>query len=453
MLSKKKVLLIGLNYFMRLLVSEVNRPCIAIDNRSEVFLDIPPRDNLDFITGDASSIVLWKRLPAEELSHIIFSLRDEDTAEEICRIVRNILKLDIPVISVNTFDEAHPFCDKYGVTRLNPLSAALSSVMTILEKNYSIPKNIGLGKGEVAEVTIVRHSHLIDRKLKYLKSNLWHLAAIFREGRLILPDPDAEIHIGDKILMTGQPAILRKIVDILVQGSPQFPLQYGEKIHIWAKGDCSAAVNEVQYLSSYVHTNQIVFFGKPSAINGEINKTDIIAAPSLDALFDGAGIVAVPYAAPIRSRAPIKKLLKDMTAPLLVSKGRFPYKKLVALLNATYPGRVLQIGFELFRASSIPYEAVYIALPESLRNAKLKDEYLERHNLVRDYESIDHVKLNFKVLEGNPVKAFSAYIKESPDALVITDCLPGGLGFLEPHIPYLLLRRLSNSMLIIPAVS
>jgi Trk K+ transport system NAD-binding subunit len=449
-MGRKKILFIGMNYFMRLLAAELNRPCIAIDNRSEVFQEIPHVDGLAFIAGDAASVVLWKRLPAEELSHVIFSLKDDDTAEEVCRIVRNIIKLDIPIIAIDNTDKPRLFCDSYGVTRIKPLSAALSSVTGIVEKNYTIPKNIGLGKGEVAEVTIARHSHLVDRKLKYLKSSLWHLAAIFREGKLVLPDPDAEIHIGDKVLLTGQPSILRKVVDILVQGSPQFPLQYGETLRIWEKGDSISAIAEARYFMEYTHANKIALVSKACEAKADL---DIIPETTVEALFDGAGAVIVPNTLSMGFRLTVKKLFKHISAPLLISKGGFPYTKLVALLNAAYPGRVLQIGFELFRASGIPFEAVYTALPETLRNAKLKEEYLERQNLVRDYESIDHIKLNFKVLEGNPVKAFSDYIKDDPDALVITDCLPGGIGFLEPHIPYLLVRRIPNSILLIPAVS
>ncbi|MDE7169354.1 MAG: NAD-binding protein, partial [Mucispirillum sp.] len=253
-MESKKVLLFGLGFFQRTLLRMLieNRPCIVVD----IDKDLAERAQNEYadvtaVEGEASSIVTWKKINIEDISHIVSSLQDYDVVLEICRIARNVYKLQIPIILMLYKNDRREELEQYDVKIINPLLIAAESGLNIIQKNYANPNNIGLGKGEIVEVMIRRRSHMVDRKMRFLAPNRWRVAAAYRDGHLIVPDGDFKLQIGDKAVLVGDPKVVENIVNILMIGKPEFPLQYGQTLAVLA--DKIQADDELEM--NYFHGN------------------------------------------------------------------------------------------------------------------------------------------------------------------------------------------------------
>ncbi|MDR0454895.1 MAG: NAD-binding protein [Deferribacteraceae bacterium] len=463
--NAKKILFFGMSYFVRELIETVSAayPCIAVDSNVNFQEDLQGRENVAFLQGDANSIVLWKKLPLNEVSHIVFSLNDPDVACELCRIAREIFRLDMPITAIIHKNALSDLLTSYKVITVDPVNVGIQSLMALIEKNYATPSNIGLGKGEIAEVTIVRRSHLIDKKLRYMESSKWwKVVAIYRGGEFIMPDGDSELHLGDKVVLVGYPNMLDNIVNILMQGVPQFPLQYGNFINSVIHGYVPGPTEEANYFRSKTQALGLVCFADEK--NTELAKKDDIIA-SMDAqyvrltknykdpaVFNNAGTIVI--SAPQRFSMlnfRIKYFIRRSHVPLLLAKGVFPYSCIIAFLNSDNPGQIMQISLEISRISGLPLKAAYVTAPKSMRNARMESELENCRHMVREYESIERATLEFSTREGNPVKEFLTYQRNFPEALVVIgNNRRQRISRMEPHLPFLLSERIKCSVLIVP---
>jgi Trk K+ transport system NAD-binding subunit len=461
--SRKKILIFGLGYFMRELVKELlkSRPCIAVDSDPAAQEDWAAVENLSIYTGDANSIVLWKKLPLEEVSHIVFSLPDDDVAGELCRIAREIFHLDIPIISVAHRSSGNDILSKYNVSTVDPLANGINAVRGLVQQNYAVPANVGLGKGELVEVTIVRRSHLVDKKLRYLESYRWRVAAIYRNGELALPNGESELRVGDKVLLAGDPQVLTNIVNILMQGIPRFPLQYGRYINVVPRREPQAAMEEANYIRFFTQAVGISCCGNAEMLNKAKNnsvvdsmKPHYVPAESFKdkSIFKDAGILVIPAAE--KSLLPDRRhiyFLRKSPSPVLLAKGVFPYTDIIVMLNSINPDYVLQVALELSRLSGLSLKAVYSTVPKNMRNAEANEELAAMQKLVREFENIERLKIDYTVLSGNPIKTLEAFRVDYPRSLVVVgNNRDQRISFFQPHIPFLLSRRLNASILVVP---
>ena len=208
----KKILLFGLGFFQRQLLRSLSktRSCIVIDTDGALLDNFHEEAPFtEVIEGEASSIVTWKKINTSDISHIVSSVQDYDVVLEICRITSEVYKLDIPLIilwhgqSVDATD-----FEKYGAKVINPMALGVGAVESLIDKNYSKPANIGLGHGEIVEVSILRRSHIVDRKMRYLQPSRWRVAAAYRDGKLIIPDGDFKLQIGDRAVLICYPKVI-----------------------------------------------------------------------------------------------------------------------------------------------------------------------------------------------------------------------------------------------------
>ena len=461
--KRKKILAFGMSYFMKELVKNIieQRPFIVVDSNPLIKEDWKNYENATVFIGDANSIVLWKKLPLKEISHIVFSLPDDDVASELCRIAREIFHLDIPIIAVAHGKERLKSYYDYNISSVDPLTNGIVAVRGLIQTNYAIASNIGLGKGELVEVTIVRKSHLVDRKLKHMVSDRWHVAAIYRAGKLILPTPESKLAVGDKVLIVGHPEVLSGIVNILMQGVPRFPLQYGSWVNVIPDKEALAVMEEGNYLRFSTQAVGIRCYGNAELVH-RAEKKDVIASMNPEYItipdykaeeaFSDAGLVIIetPKEFSWLNRR-IAYFMHKSPSPVLLSKGSYPYLHILVCLNSINSGGVLRIALELSRLTGALLKTVYTAPPKALRNAEKAEELAATHRMIREYEGIERLKIDHTTLEGNPVIEFTKFAGDYAKALVVAgNNRAQGISPFEPNIPFLLAGRLASSVLAIP---
>ncbi len=446
-------------------------------------------DHITLINGDASSILTWKKINFENVSCVISAIQDTDVALEICRIGRESFKLpkEVQFIVLLIKDDRKEEFKNFNVEIVNPVDITTKTVISLVEKNFRIPENIGIGKGELVETTILANSHLIDRELKHFKSTRWKIAAIYRDNKFILPTKDTVLKVGDRVVISGYPSVVESIVNIFLKGVPQFPLQYGRDISVPFSPLNLKIIEEAEYLRKHskAHRLQILPWKKryKKVINETVEKIlknsfYIIKEKPVKSYIDllnpngesiGVGVISFGLTKTDKffldflefiklSRfyynVRLKKLFKKADKPFLVSRGSFPYSKLIVSLNSSNPAITLEIGLELSRISKIPLEVIYITKPKELRGEIENEELSLIKELVNDFGHIYRTHIDLVIKEGNPVKKTLKYLEDNrynKSLIILSFDKNQEFSIFNPNIQYEITIRTDVSVLLIPA--
>ncbi|NPA51402.1 MAG: hypothetical protein GXO22_00715 [Aquificae bacterium] len=467
-MDKKTILLVGIGFYGSRLLEHIkdkwNVIVIEIDKEKiEAIKEEYPQ--ITFIEGDASSILTWKKLNPEHIDYIISTVKDADVSLEVCRIAREVFDLSSQIIVLLYEVEKAESFQKYNVKIIKPVEIVINIILNTLEKNYSKAINIGLGKGEIVEVQILAKSHLVDRLLKYIRPTKWRIAAIYRNGQLIIPSGNERIKVGDTVVLIGEPKVLENLVNILLKGIPQFPLQYGSDAVLPMNRKFYKLIDEAAFFLLKIKVKQtiIVPFAHSldtnlrEEINQKISNAKIInkkiySIPSIMKIDNNAGIYILPYKElSLYQKFKVKKFFKESKKPYLLLKNSIPYQKIIVSLNTVEPALALEIGIELSRIFNLPFEAIYGTLPKEIRNEEDEQNIQERQNIISDFESIYKKKITFNILEGNPVKESIKYLKKEKNSiLIVAHCRKEEISFLSPNVTYLLAKKSPVSTLVVP---
>ncbi len=465
--EKRKVLLFGLGCYGKDILEDLSKnwETIAVDIKEEKIKEAKDKGiEAEFIVGDASSILTWKKLNIDEIKYIITTITDADVDLEVCRIAREVFKLDVPIIVLLHQLEREKEFKPYSVNIVKPVEITKNIVLNIIEKNYAKAINIGLGKGEIIEVTILAKSHLVDRKLKYLKPSKWRIAAIYRGERLIIPSGNTQIKVGDKVVLIGDPKVLENLVNILLKGIPQFPLQFGTAILSPISKRFKKSIEETLYFFKHTKVQKIVFLPYksrvPKNLKQEIEKEvknveygkRISSLKELLKFNEDTGLITIPYNdLSIFEKLKLKYFFKNSQKPFLIERKNFPYKEIVISLNNPDPAYALEIGIELSRMFNIPYKVIYVALPKQLRTETEEKQIQEIQEIISDFEGIYKKSINYIFIEGNPVKESLKFVQNLENSLLIlASCRKDNFSLFNPNISYLIAKKTDLSTLILP---
>ncbi len=472
--SDRTIVIVGANIFGESILRAVKDKwrviCIDIDEKLISSLkEEYPQENIQFVVGDASSLLTWKKIKKNEetsfenIKYIVITVRDPDVSLETCRVAKDVLNIQAKIFVLLFYEERENDFEKYQPEILKPTDLITKILLTKIEKNYSIAINIGQGSGEIIEISILARSHLVDRKLKYLKATRWRIAAIYRDGKLIIPTGDEKVKVGDKIIIVGDPKVLQNLVELFTKGVPQFPQQFGSNIAVPYISYLKGSLEEAVFIKKNTQAHKIFIYPVGEKINQEdvklLTENFEVKEPidKPEEIFSKKENIGL-YVYPIQKSifpffsCRLKRIFELAEKPFLVSSGRFPYKRLVISLNNPDPAFVLSVGIEISRLMKIPYEVVYVTLPKELRGINEENALHEREEIIKDYEQIYKKKISYILLEGNPVKETVKYVCGGTEkTLFITSYDKSQkISFFEPHVPFLIVKKLNCSSLVIP---
>ena len=463
----KKVLVFGLGFFQRELLLSLSktRVCTVVDTDASLlsrFRDETP--NTEIIEGEASSIVTWKKINTSDISHIISAVQDYDVVLEICRITREVYSLDIPLIILwYRNGAAVTEFEKYGAKVLNPMSIGVEAVESLVNKNYSKPSNIGLGQGEIVEVSILRRSHIVERKMRYLQPSRWKVAAAYRDGKLIIPDGDFKLQIGDRALLIGEPKVIENIVNILMKGTPEFPLQYGQTFAVLADKLSDRDIFELHSFCTKTRARKFLYYKADNVKHQPKEEMKMLEDHGCKRgsdlkYFRGAaylkdiGILALSGTDKFSIfNLRMRYFFRKASSPLLICRGVFPYSEILISFNGHIPDRLLEIGSEIAVLLGVPFRVVFVTPPGALKTKADEEEAKARQNIITDFENLNRSKVAYSLLEGNPVHETLNLINGKKDILLVVSSNSGEpISVLSPHVPYLLAARSGVSVLVLP---
>jgi hypothetical protein len=227
-----------------------------------------------------------KTLPDERLEHFLYYKFDPTSSVKLTTLLARheyhqvMLSLSSKSDTLATYDNIRAFSMslqiilldiwglEFGDTHLNIVNA--KDVLANILSNYlpDLPlaaQNLGLGTGEVMEFKIPFGSPFTYRHIANIEQKRWHIAAIFRENKLILPTEKTMIKPNDAILTVGNPNVLKSVYKSINREFGQFPIPFGENIYCFIdmnsmdEEEIEKLTNDAMLLHSNLNSNKLVF--------------------------------------------------------------------------------------------------------------------------------------------------------------------------------------------------
>jgi hypothetical protein len=465
----ERILFIGLGDYESGLLARITRdwPVVVMDRDENNLAAYRERfPGIETICGDASSIMTLKQVDFSQLAHIICSIRDLDLVREICYLIRNHLSVTVPLLIIH-YEEVDPQrFEQQQVSFFNPIDLGSRAILNRLAKNLIRPTSIGKGAGEIIEVTIRSASHLTGRRLKFLRPTNWHVCMVYREDQPLIPNGEMKLKIADRVILAGKPEILENIAKLLITGTPQFPLQFGETMLLPMEGRSDTIPEEAKFWLQtsrlaqieqipYHHAEARLLSNPVSEESASVDPVQIGAPIGLfRELFELKGNYGLLFVTlkGFFPKSRIRSCFDLSRVPFLIARNQKGFGRVVVSLNTPQPTMALETGMEIARMAKLPLEVVYVRMPEEMAYEKDREDFDMRQSLVHDFQNIFKRSIQFHHPTGNPVQETLKIVPPAatPPLLVLVADRGLSLGLLTRNVPYLLARRAKVSTLVLP---
>lgn len=378
------------------------------------------------LQADATSFLVQQEAGVAGARAVLGLTGTDEVNLEFCRVALDRFSVSNTFSVVTNRDKISQFT-QLGIEVVSRAYAVSSVLQTKINPGKRTTNEVGLGAGEIIEVTVLPHSPVIGRPLRTFRARSWIAAAIYREGRLVVPHGQTYIEEGDRVLLVGDPGILPAVANFFRHGASEFPLQFGLNVLVSdpEKRSEGYSLPEAIHLTQNSFAQSLKVLSAPYQDEDTLREvcklaevpTSIRTAPKdwpnrvCKVLQDeDAGCLVLPGPKPglldwmgLGHNA-LFSLLQSIDRPCLLARGTFPYKKVLLVVAR---GEAFQRAAELAMDVTRLFEAHITAtavLPHELvggqgHNEELR-EGLDQAASVGAYYSME---VETEVIEGHPV--------------------------------------------------
>jgi trk system potassium uptake protein TrkA len=443
-----------------------------IDKQSERLERLKCFPHIDLcVTGDASSRLVLEQAGLAEQDFVLALTNSDAVNLEVCRIARRDWRGNLAALvndsgSIADFHalKVRAVCGSYLVA---------SEMELFLESPRLSVFPIAQGAGEVMEIEVLRSAPAVGRPIRAFAARDWLIAAIHREGDLVIPHGDTVISVGDSLTIVGKPQLYRTICHLFTLDDPDFPLEYGGEILVPVEtghmDEVAPVVEEALYLTVNTRALKIGFL---------ISKEAMPLAHELSAMVEGSAEVCLrEVAGPFEDAlvrtthsesigcvvfspkplGPLAALLGIPTAvalahriscPLFVSRRTFPIRRILVPYSMTEStGMALEIAFNLAVQVGASVDAVTVVDPLAGTGRGSADWARQALEQASEIGQLHHFSVGQVFLQGNPVNEISSLTAEYD--LLLLGSTSRSASVLRPHIGEQLLRKAQCSALVV----
>jgi len=437
-------------------------------------------DNVRVVRGDATSRLVLEEAGVDDADCVIISTTKEKISLEVAALLKDHFSPK-RVISVGITNSGIQRLEELGVEVQNIFTITAAGIRNVLEHKTKAAHSIGLSKNEILEVEVHPNSRLANKPIGAVAPLQWNIGIIYRDGNIIVPRSGTVLKPKDKVVILGEPGVLKTVSEILTFNFERFPLEYGSTVLAFLEGkEDERYFEELEYLFSIFPLHKIVFVysGRAAVRSGEfarmINRGRFrtIEERTLDISFAGAvdqmiketvgeyGLVAVPRSAlsagPLRTAE--KKFLNDLSVrcacPIMVMQGTHPYERIaVPALQDADVRRTIETALEIASSLNTSVSALltrpsnYISSPGDLKTFDAVRKAISQTSLMY------RTNVETPILQGNPVTAVLEALSTYNLLMVDTGTWKKrgwGLSLLDPDIMWHIVKRSPVSTLLTP---
>lgn len=329
---------------------------------------------------------------------------------------------------------------------------------------------LATGRGEVLEVDTSAFFRMIGKPAVSVRGEGWKLAALFRQGRFLLPEYDTRVEAGDRMIIVGEAGSFQPVCSLLECDSPHFPLAYGRGVLVAllpGSESQNAVLDEALYLSRYTKVSHmdVVCAEDQCSVEKRIKEFSHVyeAHPEMDTdamlrrvrekVEEGSiGCVVVPpFETALWNRLlkpPLVGLAHSLGCPVLISRGSEPYSRiLVPFNNNPVAELTLELALDFAKQVQAAVSVVIVEEEDFVHGEDWSPSSEGMSKRIKEIAHVHKVKLNVMVRKGNPVKEITA-ISAEYDLLVVGSSTDQKDLFF-PHVGEMLTRSASCSVLVI----
>lgn len=421
------------------------------------------------IVGDATSRLTLSAANVGNC-HIALAVMGDDEANlEFCRLVKASAP-NATLISEIYGTDNHSFAD-LGVETVNSIAALASLISTKASPGRKTTADIGLGHGDLCEVTVLPNSAVIGKSLgELVHPRSWLVGAIYRRNRLIMPHEDVIFQADDRVLLIGQPEVLPRISNYFRSGLAAFPTQYGSTIMVSpaVAGPDSTAIHEALYLGQQATVRTVVLTADKQQADDSVAEGTRRLPYSCKYWPDDSPIDALQhmlvkndcgcYVVPPQHQSLLVSLglrrnrflqtLDKISCPVLVARGTFPYQKILLAVSEEYC-RPLELALNLSGTLNASLTAA-TAIPEELVIGEEAVLAMRAAlNKTTRTGALYSIKIETMELAGNPISSILDAAKDY-DLLVVAHRQKRPFRFTKPDVSQHLLMRACCSTMLLP---
>ncbi len=422
-------------------------------------LDSESMNRTVLLQGDGTSKLMLKKAGIEEAKAFVACTGDDEVNIEACRLAKEFNVSSIFAVSNST--ENDRLYEKEEINFVDKAVATASLLEREIESGIVTPTNIGLGKGEIIEVTVMPTSIIAGYPVGKFSSKRWRIVAIFRGDRLILPKQKTIVKPGDRVLIVGDPKILKYISGLIKSGEPQFPLQFGVEEVVFLPENDFRAVSDARFFFNSTKLQKISVyscfpvddslrsqFPQQRRILKTIKHLKQCEKEFIEIIREeNFGLIVIPdkyKEFPLfLGIKPLPILAAEETySPVLIARGTSPVKKIIVPISGSFSSfRALEAATELSLMWEAELTAIYVASGDSDRKVQPLKERLAK------FSNMYKIPINFTVRVGNPVTEFA---KESKKAqLAVIGARKRTTNWFNPYPPYHMIHRAACSAILI----
>jgi Trk K+ transport system NAD-binding subunit len=435
-------------------------------------------ERLTCVASDATSRLVLERAGAADIDCLVATCNDDVTNLEICRLAREAFAVPMLAAVVREADSLPQF-HALGVQTVLIGTSLAVALANRIEPAVQASEGLGLGHGELMELTLPASSPVLGRPLRTFAADHWLIAAVYRQGKLIIPHGNTSLQEHDRILLIGSPLLLPGIADYLRLGRALFPYPYGPRLAVvlhQASQAAHAAIHEARALadlSAAEGMDYLVWGEQKQWKQWEKPLMKVLEVPpqalprpffrrTTGPFAQGWGCLVIPgQRVGWHRRFGWRKTLLDealrhTSKPVLIARSSMPYRQVVTLLQSDGGGaertaslRALQAALSLGSALRLDVRALAVTAPAFVAGESVAATRQEMDQAILTLASAYHMHVERQHLSGNPIRETLAHL-DPRDLFVVR--VPRYLrpALFRPHVERYLALRAPCSVLVVP---
>ena len=231
----KKILIIAdgilaKQFLERVMESEAGENSYTVISYKENTLPKKRPENFKFFEFDPTSLDKLSIILNEQFFQVMILLSNELDAMSTYKNVRRI-DGKVRIVFMDRWDLELEEIDDKRLLIVNSRDILASRFKDHLPNMPIVAQNIGLGIGEIVEVSVPVGSSYAYRHLASIEQSKWKIAALYRSNTLLLPRPALMLLPNDLLLLIGEPHVLQSVFKSIKKEQGQFPSPFGSSIY------------------------------------------------------------------------------------------------------------------------------------------------------------------------------------------------------------------------------
>jgi Trk K+ transport system NAD-binding subunit len=444
----------------------------AVDVDADRLAALSDERTVHTVVGDGSSRVILERAGLGEADAVIVALRDDAIALEVSRLARaaEVSRVVAMVVSAAHVAEF----THLGVTAVAPDRLAARQVELTLEPRRVASAAFADGRAEAIEFRLAPDSTLVGRTLADLGLHGWLVAAVLRDGEVIVPHGGTTLAAGDRVTVVGPATNHAAMVRVFTEGKARFPLSYGRRIGVPLRRGGDATVTEAIVFARLTAADALVVIHPRRAsldaaaerqlderlealrasdpgiefaegAGEQVGLSDLVARREAEQL----GCLVVPRPHGLRSTVGLLGKLARTGIPWLLSAGVSRYEQFVIpARDSDGAWEAAWVALDLAAHNAMRVEALGASTPRFLVTDDDEQSVRDAVTRLRDEGSVRNVDVVGRVVRSNPVRLFRQV--DPTGLLVLSHAGPSGSIF-RPAFTAAVAAGLAGSVLVVPS--